>query len=92
MAFLKKNLSAPESITSTRITANIKMSFFFSSSVSGEANLEFIAFAEDSQPEKQPSDVPPPPKQDSVPPQLSQPAQQLHSLPAQQPETSSTLT
>ncbi|XP_010137213.1 PREDICTED: enolase-like protein ENO4, partial [Buceros rhinoceros silvestris] len=57
-----------------------------------EANLEFIAFAEETQPEEQPSDVLPPPKQDSVPPQLSQPAQQLHSLPAQLPETSSTLT
>ncbi|XP_074687464.1 enolase 4 isoform X4 [Strix aluco] len=48
-----------------------------------EANLEFIAFAEESQPEKQLSDVLPPPKQDSLPPQLSQPALQVHSLPAQ---------
>ncbi|NXF58554.1 ENO4 Enolase, partial [Ciccaba nigrolineata] len=47
------------------------------------ANLEFIAFAEESQPEKQLSDVLPPPKQDSLPPQLSQPALQVHSLPAQ---------
>ncbi|XP_032844685.2 enolase 4 isoform X2 [Tyto alba] len=34
-----------------------------------EANLEFIAFAEESQSEKQLSDVIPPPKQDSLPPQ-----------------------
>ncbi|XP_075011243.1 enolase 4 [Calonectris borealis] len=50
-----------------------------------EANLEFIAFAEESQPEKQLSDVvfPPP-----LPPQLSQPALQVHSPPAQLPENS----
>ncbi|KAF1522284.1 Enolase 4, partial [Eudyptes sclateri] len=53
-----------------------------------EANLEFIAFAEESQPEKQLSDVLPPPKQDLLPPQLSQPALQVHSLPAQLPENS----
>ncbi|NXQ85174.1 ENO4 Enolase, partial [Nyctibius grandis] len=53
-----------------------------------EANLEFIAFAEESQPEKHPSDVLPPPKQDLMSPQLSQPALQVPSLPAQLPETS----
>ncbi|XP_074447444.1 enolase 4 isoform X3 [Larus michahellis] len=37
-----------------------------------EANLAFIAFDEESQPEKQLSDVLPPPTQDSLPPQLSQ--------------------
>ncbi|XP_063194110.1 enolase 4 isoform X2 [Chroicocephalus ridibundus] len=37
-----------------------------------EANLEFIAFDEESQPEKQLSEVLPPPTQDSLPPQLSQ--------------------
>ncbi|XP_074015001.1 enolase 4 [Numenius arquata] len=36
-----------------------------------EANLEFVAFAEESQPEKEPSDVLPPPKQDPLPPELS---------------------
>ncbi|XP_009879946.1 PREDICTED: enolase-like protein ENO4 [Charadrius vociferus] len=51
-----------------------------------EANLEFIAFAEESQPEKQPSDVLPPPKRDALPPQLSQPAPQVGSL--QLPENS----
>ncbi|NWQ98091.1 ENO4 Enolase, partial [Burhinus bistriatus] len=45
-----------------------------------EANLEFIAFAEEAQPEKQLSDVLPPPKQESLPPQLSQPALQVRSL------------
>ncbi|KAM6203232.1 enolase 4 [Sarcoramphus papa] len=53
-----------------------------------EGNLEFIAFTEESQPEKQLSDVLPPSKQDSLPPQLSQPALQVHSLPAQLPENS----
>ncbi|XP_010284808.1 PREDICTED: enolase-like protein ENO4 [Phaethon lepturus] len=53
-----------------------------------EANLEFIAFAEESQPEKQPSDVLPPPKQDLLPPQLSQPALEDCSLPAQLSENS----
>ncbi|KAM9612506.1 LOW QUALITY PROTEIN: enolase 4 [Morphnus guianensis] len=52
-----------------------------------EANLEFIAFAEEPQPEKQLSDVLPPPKQDSLPPH-SQPALQVRSLPAQPPENS----
>ncbi|XP_014800696.1 PREDICTED: enolase-like protein ENO4 [Calidris pugnax] len=33
-----------------------------------EANLEFVAFAEESQPEEEPSDVLPPPKQDVLPP------------------------
>ncbi|NXA22730.1 ENO4 Enolase, partial [Ibidorhyncha struthersii] len=51
-----------------------------------EANLEFIAFAEESQPEKHPSDVLPPPKQDALPPQFSQPALQVRSL--QLPENS----
>ncbi|NWH21120.1 ENO4 Enolase, partial [Grus americana] len=53
-----------------------------------EANLEFIAFAEESHPEKQLSDMLPPPKQDSLPPQLSQPAQEVRGLPAQLPENS----
>ncbi|NXI63322.1 ENO4 Enolase, partial [Anseranas semipalmata] len=56
-----------------------------------EATFEFIDFAEEPQPEKQLSDVIPPPKQVSLPPQLSQPALQVPSLPAQLPE-SSTLT
>ncbi|NXW01745.1 ENO4 Enolase, partial [Fregetta grallaria] len=53
-----------------------------------EANLEFIAFAEESQPEKQLSDELPPAKQESLPPQRSQPALQVHSPPAQLPENS----
>ncbi|XP_074964334.1 enolase 4 isoform X2 [Phalacrocorax aristotelis] len=53
-----------------------------------EAHLEFIAFAEESQPEKQLSDVIPPPKQDSLPPQRSQPALQVRSLSAPPPENS----
>ncbi|NXF29780.1 ENO4 Enolase, partial [Nyctibius bracteatus] len=53
-----------------------------------EANLEFIAFAEESQPEKHPSDELPPSKQDSMPPQLSQAALQVPSLPVQLPENS----
>ncbi|XP_055666820.1 LOW QUALITY PROTEIN: enolase 4 [Falco peregrinus] len=50
-----------------------------------EANLKFIAFAEESQPEKQLSDVPPPPKPEPSPPQLCPPALQVRSLPAQLP-------
>ncbi|NXF44678.1 ENO4 Enolase, partial [Oceanites oceanicus] len=53
-----------------------------------EANLEFIAFAEESQPEKQLSDELPPAKQESSPPQRSQPALQVHSPPAQLLENS----
>ncbi|XP_064320305.1 enolase 4 isoform X2 [Phalacrocorax carbo] len=53
-----------------------------------EAHLEFVAFAEESQPEKQLSDVIPPPKQDSLPPQRSQPALQVRSLSAPPPENS----
>ncbi|NXK47223.1 ENO4 Enolase, partial [Chauna torquata] len=53
-----------------------------------EANFEFTDFAEEPQPEKQLSDVLPPPKQDSLPLQLSQPALQVHSPPAQLPENS----
>ncbi|NXQ96845.1 ENO4 Enolase, partial [Sagittarius serpentarius] len=53
-----------------------------------EASLEFIAFAEEPQPKKHLSDVLPPPEQDSLPPQLSQPALQVRSLPAQLPENS----
>ncbi|NXS58893.1 ENO4 Enolase, partial [Brachypteracias leptosomus] len=53
-----------------------------------EANIEFITFSEESEPEKQLSDVLPPPTQDSLPPQLSQPALQLPSLPAQLPGNS----
>ncbi|XP_050567961.1 enolase 4 isoform X2 [Cygnus atratus] len=51
-----------------------------------EANFEFTDFAEETQPEKELSDVIPPPAQDSLPPQLSQPALQVHSLPAQLPD------
>ncbi|NWS55298.1 ENO4 Enolase, partial [Chunga burmeisteri] len=53
-----------------------------------EANLEFIAFAEEPQPENQLSDVLHPPKQDLLPPQLSQSALQVHSLPARLSENS----
>ncbi|NXD78351.1 ENO4 Enolase, partial [Halcyon senegalensis] len=53
-----------------------------------KANLEFITFAEESQPEKQLSDVLLSPGQDSLPAQLSQPALQVPSLPAQLPENS----
>ncbi|NXI60034.1 ENO4 Enolase, partial [Chloroceryle aenea] len=53
-----------------------------------KANLEFISFAEESQPEKQLSDVLPPTRQDSLPAELSQPALQVPSLPAQLPVNS----
>ncbi|XP_021253981.1 enolase 4 isoform X3 [Numida meleagris] len=56
-----------------------------------DANFEFTDFAEESQPEKQGPEVPAPPQQDSAPAQLSVPALQGHSAPAQLPE-SSTLT
>ncbi|NXX81412.1 ENO4 Enolase, partial [Urocolius indicus] len=54
-----------------------------------EANLEFIAFADESHAEKQLLDVLPPPEQDSLPAERSQPALQVHSLPTQLPDTSS---
>ncbi|KAM9188449.1 enolase 4 [Mergus octosetaceus] len=53
-----------------------------------EANFEFPDFAEETQPGKEASDIIPPPEQDSLPPQLSQPALQVHSLPAQLPYNS----
>ncbi|NXW54203.1 ENO4 Enolase, partial [Eurystomus gularis] len=53
-----------------------------------EAHLEFTAFAEESESDKQLSGVLPPPKQDLLPPQLSQPALRVPSLPAQLPENS----
>lgn len=46
-------LSAPENITTKPITAN--MSWFFFPSISGEAKLEFVDFAEESQPEQLPA-------------------------------------
>ncbi|KAM6105633.1 enolase 4 [Pterocles gutturalis] len=53
-----------------------------------EANLEFIAFPEESETENQLSDVLAPPKPDALPPEVSEPALQVHSLPAQLPENS----
>ncbi|NXX22604.1 ENO4 Enolase, partial [Podargus strigoides] len=53
-----------------------------------EANLEFIAFAEESQPEEQLSEALPSPEKDSVPPYPSQSALQVQSLPAPLPENS----
>ncbi|XP_064000372.1 enolase 4 [Pogoniulus pusillus] len=50
-----------------------------------EANLDFVTFAEEPQPEKQPSDVPSAPTQDSLSPQRSQPALHVPSLPALPP-------
>lgn len=51
------------------------------SPISGEANLDFVTFAEEPQPEKKPSDVPSAPTQDSLSPQRSQPALHVPSLP-----------
>ncbi|XP_035185779.1 enolase 4 isoform X2 [Oxyura jamaicensis] len=53
-----------------------------------EANFEFTDFAEETQPEKQLTDAIPPPAQDLLPPEPSQPARQVHSLPAQLPDNS----
>lgn len=47
-------LCAPKNITTNLITANMSCFFFFP--ISGEAKLEFVDFAEESQPEQLPDE------------------------------------